>query len=95
MWNHVLNFRSDVNGKQSQIILGARSSLFLPYSNLGLIIVDEEHDSSYKQNDPAPRYNGRDTAMVLAKIHGAKNVIGIRHACFKVITMPNMTDMEK
>lgn len=76
VWNHVLNFRSDVNGKQSQIILGARSSLFLPYSNLGLIIVDEEHDSSYKQNDPAPRYNGRDTAMVLAKIHGAKTVLG-------------------
>ena len=76
VWNHVLNFNPKVKGKHSQIILGARSALFLPYSNLGLIIVDEEHDSSYKQNDPAPRYNGRDTAMVLAKIHGAKTLLG-------------------
>ncbi len=76
VWNHVLNFNPLIKGKHSQIILGARSALFLPYSNLGLIIVDEEHDSSYKQNDPAPRYNGRDTAIVLAKIHGAKTILG-------------------
>lgn len=76
VWNHVLNFDPKMKGKQSQIILGARSALFLPFSNLGLVIVDEEHDSSYKQNDPAPRYNGRDTAMVLAKIHGAKTILG-------------------
>ncbi|MEG1765307.1 MAG: primosomal protein N' [Muribaculaceae bacterium] len=58
------------------IVIGVRSSVFLPYSNLGLIIVDEEHDSSYKQQDPAPRYNGRNAAMVLASMHGAKTLLG-------------------
>lgn len=58
------------------IILGARSALFLPFSNLGLIIVDEEHDPSYKQQDPAPRYNARDTAVFLAHLHGAKTLLG-------------------
>jgi primosomal protein N' (replication factor Y) (superfamily II helicase) len=78
VWNHVLNFNySEAHFHiQSQIILGARSSLFLPYKNLGLVIVDEEHDTSYKQDDPAPRYNGRDTAIVLAKLHGAKTLLG-------------------
>jgi len=57
-------------------ILGARSALFLPYTNLGLVIVDEEHDTSYKQNDPAPRYNGRDAAIYLAHLHGAKVLLG-------------------
>ena len=51
------------------IILGARSSVFLPYKNLGLVIVDEEHEASYKQQDPTPRYHGRDVALVLAKQH--------------------------
>ncbi len=59
-----------------QIILGARSSVFLPFSNLGLVIVDEEHENSYKQFDPAPRYHARDTAIVLARIHGAKTLLG-------------------
>ena len=58
------------------IVLGTRSSLFLPHSNLGLIIVDEEHDSSYKQDSPAPRYNGRDTALMLSVIHGCGIVLG-------------------
>ena len=58
------------------VIIGVRSSVFLPYSKLGLVIVDEEHDSSYKQQDPAPRYNGRDTAILLAHMHGAKTVLG-------------------
>ena len=58
------------------VIIGVRSSVFLPYSNLGLVIIDEEHDSSYKQQDPAPRYNGRDTAILLAHMHGAKTVLG-------------------
>ncbi len=58
------------------VIIGVRSSVFLPYSNLGLVIVDEEHDTSYKQQDPAPRYNGRDTAIMLAHMHGAKTVLG-------------------
>ena len=58
------------------VIIGVRSSVFLPYSNLGLVIVDEEHDSSYKQQDPAPRYNGRNAAIILAQMHGAKTVLG-------------------
>ena len=58
------------------VVIGVRSSIFLPYSNLGLVIVDEEHDSSYKQQDPAPRYNGRNAALVLAQMHGAKTVLG-------------------
>ena len=58
------------------IVLGTRSSLFLPHNNLGLIIVDEEHDSSYKQDSPAPRYNGRDTALMLSVIHGCGIVLG-------------------
>lgn len=58
------------------VILGARSSVFLPFSHLGLVIIDEEHESSYKQYDPAPRYNARDTAMVLAQMHGAKVLLG-------------------
>jgi len=58
------------------VVAGVRSSIFLPFNNLGLIIVDEEHDSSYKQYDPAPRYNARDTALVLAHIHQAKVLLG-------------------
>ncbi|MDE7452299.1 MAG: primosomal protein N' [Paramuribaculum sp.] len=58
------------------VIIGARSSIFLPFDNLGLVIVDEEHDSSYKQSEPAPRYNARDAAMVLARMHGAKVLLG-------------------
>lgn len=59
-----------------RVILGARSSLFLPFGRLGLVIVDEEHEPSFKQNDPAPRYNARDTALVLASMHGAKALLG-------------------
>ena len=58
------------------VVVGARSSLFLPFSNLGLVIVDEEHEPSYKQYDPAPRYNGRDAAIVLASLHGARTLLG-------------------
>ncbi len=58
------------------IILGARSAVFLPFRNLGLVIVDEEHDQSYKQFDPAPRYHARDTAIYLAGLHGAKSLLG-------------------
>ncbi|MBO5271546.1 MAG: primosomal protein N' [Muribaculaceae bacterium] len=58
------------------VVIGARSSLFLPFSNLGIVIVDEEHESSYKQYDPAPRYNARDVAIVLASMHGAKTLLG-------------------
>jgi len=58
------------------LILGARSSIFLPFSNLGLVIVDEEHDPSYKQTDPAPRYNARDTAIYLAAMCKSKVLLG-------------------
>ena len=58
------------------VVIGVRSSVFLPYSNLGLVIVDEEHDSSYKQQDPSPRYNGRNAALVLAQMHAAKTLLG-------------------
>ncbi len=60
---------------EGYMILGTRSSIFLPHHNLGLIIVDEEHDSSYKQDSPAPRYNGRDTALMLSNIHKGCNII--------------------
>lgn len=58
------------------VVVGARSALFLPFSNLQLVVVDEEHDPSYKQHDPAPRYNARDMALVLAGLHGAKVLLG-------------------
>lgn len=63
-------------GSRYRIILGARSALFLPFDNLGLIIVDEEHETSYKQQDPAPRYHARDAAVFLAHLHGAKTLLG-------------------
>ena len=62
--------------QSSRLIVGVRSSIFLPFRQLGLIIVDEEHEPSYKQQDPAPRYHGRDTAIVLAMRHGAKVLLG-------------------
>lgn len=58
------------------VVIGARSALFLPFEKPGLIIVDEEHDSSYKQHEPAPRYNARETAIWLARLHGAKVLLG-------------------
>ena len=58
------------------VVLGTRSSLFLPLGNLGLVIVDEEHDSSYKQTEPAPRYQAKDTAIMLAQLHGANVLLG-------------------
>lgn len=58
------------------VVLGTRSSIFLPHYDLGVVIVDEEHDSSYKQDAPAPRYNGRDTALMLAKLNSADVVLG-------------------
>lgn len=71
VWNNVLE-----NKQKAQLILGARSSMFLPFSNLGLIIVDEEHEPSFKQYDPAPRYHARDASIVLANVHEAKVLLG-------------------
>lgn len=74
IWNKVLN--EEEGSPSYQIILSARSGIFLPFKNLGLIIIDEEHDNSYKQFDPAPRYHARDAALVLANQHKAKVVLG-------------------
>ena len=71
LWNEMLNPNS-----KYKIILGARSSLFLPFKSLGLIVVDEEHENTFKQFDPAPRYHGRDLALVLSKMHNAKVILG-------------------
>lgn len=68
IWNAVIH--------EAKILVGARSSLLLPYHNIGLIIVDEEHDASYKQQDPSPRYNARDTASVIAGQFEAKVLLG-------------------
>lgn len=71
VWNQVLN-----NSEKAQIVIGARSALFLPFNNLGFIVVDEEHEQTFKQVDPAPRYHARDTAIVLANFHKAKVIVG-------------------
>jgi primosomal protein N' (replication factor Y) len=73
IWKRVAE-RDSLNSYR--LILGVRSSLFLPFSDLGLIIVDEEHDGSYKQQDPAPRYHARDSAIMLAAMHNAKTILG-------------------
>lgn len=84
---HLLEYHSDLSaqakaavwnaaGKLNRVFIGARSALFLPFTNLGLIIVDEEHDPSYKQNDPAPRYQARDCAVVMAGIHRCDLILG-------------------
>lgn len=64
------------NSEKAQIVIGARSALFLPFNNLGLLIVDEEHEQTFKQTDPAPRYHARDAAIVLANFHNAKVLLG-------------------
>jgi len=69
VWQKVLN-------NEYKVVLGARSAVFLPFGDLGLIVVDEEHETSYKQFDPAPRYNARDAAIFLANMHGAKVLLG-------------------
>ena len=71
VWNNTLS-----NSPKAQLLLGARSSLFLPFADLGLVIVDEEHETSYKQFDPAPRYHARDAAIILAKLHETKVILG-------------------
>jgi primosomal protein N' (replication factor Y) len=73
IYNSILRSNPD---KAYQVILGVRSSVFLPFSNLGLIIVDEEHENTYKQFDPSPRYHARDAALYLANLHGAKTLLG-------------------
>ncbi len=76
IWNAVNEETSELGTTRFKIVLGARSAIFLPFNNLGLIIVDEEHDTSYKQINPAPRYNARDAAIYLSHLHKAKVVLG-------------------
>lgn len=71
VWHNVLAAKA-----KAQIVIGARSSLFLPFTNLGLVIVDEEHEPSFKQYNPSPRYHARDSAVVLGKLHKAKLLLG-------------------
>lgn len=75
VWNNVLKFNPG-HFEDFQIILGARSALFLPFNQLGLVIVDEEHENTFKQYDPSPRYQARDAAIVLGKMQGAKVLLG-------------------
>lgn len=70
VWNKLLY------SNEPMLILGVRSSLFLPFKDLGLIVVDEEHENTYKQQDPAPRYHARNAAIMLAGMHGAKTLLG-------------------
>ena len=76
VWRNLLNKTPGKSNENISIILAARSGIFLPYHNLALIIVDEEHENSFKQFDPSPRYHARDSAMVLAKIFDAKTLLG-------------------
>lgn len=76
IWNNLLGKKITDKSVTASIIIGPRSALFLPYKNLGLIIVDEEHESSYKQFDPAPRYNARDVSVYLASLHKSKVLLG-------------------
>ena len=71
VWDQVLK-----NDILSKVIIGTRSSIFLPFQDLGLIIIDEEHEYSYKQFDPSPRYNARDSAIILAGLYSSKVLLG-------------------
>jgi primosomal protein N' (replication factor Y) len=71
VWNQLV-----ANSEKAKIVIGVRSALFLPFSNLGLLVIDEEHEATFKQQDPAPRYHARDAAVVLAKMHQAKVLLG-------------------
>lgn len=71
VWNNL-----QAGKEKAQIVIGARSSIFLPFNNLGLLLVDEEHEASYKQHNPAPRYHGRDAAIVLGMQHKANVLLG-------------------
>lgn len=69
-------WRKQMSAHPYEVILGARSAVFLPFQRLGLVIVDEEHETSFKQQDPAPRYHARSAAIVLARMYGAKTLLG-------------------
>ncbi len=71
VWNKILK-----SGNEGYVVIAARSGVFLPFNKLGLLIIDEEHETSFKQHDPAPRYHGRDAAIMLSYIHKAKTLLG-------------------
>ena len=71
-------WRKQLSANPYDVILGARSAVFLPFQRLGLVIVDEEHETSFKQQDPSPRYHARSTAIMLASMTGAKTLLGTR-----------------
>jgi len=73
IWNRVAGTEP---GKEYRLIIGVRSAMFLPFNDLGLVVIDEEQDGSFKQHDPAPRYNARDSAIILAGLHKAKTILG-------------------
>jgi primosomal protein N' (replication factor Y) (superfamily II helicase) len=77
------NLVTKPEGRTISIVLGARSAIFLPFTNLGLVIIDEEHEHSYKQADPAPRYHARDAAIILASIHNANVILGTATPSFE------------
>lgn len=77
-------YKRQLSSMPYKLVLSARSGLFLPFSNLGLVIVDEEHEQSYKQQDPAPRYNGRNAAIMLGHMTGAKTLLGTATPSFEV-----------
>ena len=81
--NERVEIWNKVKSGELKVVLGARSSLFLPFMDLGLIICDEEHDTSYKQHDPAPRYHGRDAAIYMASLIGARVVLGSATPCLE------------
>lgn len=84
IWNSIIQENQQaINAKKFNVVLGTRSALFLPFNQLGLIIVDEEHDNSYKQQDPAPRYHARDAVMYLAHLHDTKVLLGTATPSFE------------
>jgi len=76
-------YKRQISDNPYQLILGVRSSVLLPFQNLGLVIVDEEHDGSYKQQEPAPRYHARNAAMMLSRMFGAKTLMGTATPSFE------------
>ncbi len=76
-------WKKQLSSQPYDVILGARSAVFLPFRNLGLVIIDEEHETSFKQQDPAPRYHARSAAIVLAQMYGAKTLLGTATPCME------------
>ena len=85
--DRVAVYLNQLSDSPYQLILGVRSSVFLPFRNLGLVIVDEEHETSFKQQDPAPRYHARAAAIMLARQYGAKTLLGTATPCIETFKL--------